>query len=274
MAAFVNLSFEDAGPSPGLAAGWDYDSVATVELIAAYGPRPFTKPDETFEDGWNNESFVFTLDPINPTQFAFYDPGGGLEDREDFEEQWSANEFFSVTIGSIDPAEYDVGVPQEFEDFEEEWSNTPFKLAFVGGDLSDASYDTATPETVEDFGEEWSFNEFFQTTFSMFGPAPVTIFAAGDIIRRDDAVSWLTTDFIHLENGDGAVEIINSVSNDGVHPITGISSSNPEDMVSSDALVNDASSVIEIWDHERAAYAGGSGRFENFETTWSTMATF
>lgn len=273
---FANLSFEDAGPSPGLADGWEYARTATAELIAAYGPVPFTRPEDDFEDGWQNEGFAFALpEPINPSLFAFYDPGAGLEDKEDFEEQWSNNEFFFYALSGIENADYDVGVPEEVEDYEEEWlSNEDFKFAFVGGDLSDASYDSATPETVEDFEEEWQSNEFRQLTFASFGPAPVTIFAAGNNIRRDDAVSWLTTDFEHLESGAGSVEILASINNDGIHPITGINNSNPEDMQSSDSLINDSSPIIEIYDHERAAYAA-TGRFETFEGTWpSLMTTF
>jgi hypothetical protein len=269
-ATFQNLGFETAGVLQGIAAKWRFSHTATAEKFAAYGPPPGQGLDD-FEAGWSNDDFATTFDPA-PADFAFYDPGAGLEEKEDFEEQWMANEFWASTLGSIEQAQYDSGTPEDPEDFEEEWSNVPFLTTFVGvgTDLEQAQYDTA-PEGAEDFAEGWSQNEWSQNQFAepLLG-ANLTIFATGDLIQRDDAVSWFTVGFAHMEDGTHSVEVINTASNDGVHPITSIKDSVPEQLISSDALVNDATTNGEIWDHERAAYAA-TGRFETFEGTWPTV---
>lgn len=70
------------------------------------------------------------------------------------------------SVGMLDDASFDTGIPEAVEDFEEEWnSNEDRRTVFGGGELDDASFDSGTPEAVEDFEEEWNGNEGRRTVF-------------------------------------------------------------------------------------------------------------
>ena len=274
-ATFINVGFETAGVLQGMADGWEFVHVATAERFSEYGPRVPGTGFEDYAGGWGNDDYATEMVIQNPSQYAFYDTAP--TDREDYEHEWSSNEFWSNSFSAIAEAEFDSATPQQFEDYEEEWStNEDFLFAFVGlgTDLEAASYDSAlTPETTEDFEEGWGFNHFWQTTFSEF-QGDVSTVASTDIIRRNDLASWITEqEFGHLQNGQGAVVLYGSVGADGVYSISAIIGTTDHELQSSDAIATAGSPATIVRDSEHAEYDGATLVKEQYEGTWTTMVT-
>ncbi|MBM4370146.1 MAG: hypothetical protein FJ098_00730 [Deltaproteobacteria bacterium] len=147
----------------GWATGWQsaFDTLDLVQVLFEGG----TRPREDFEVSWGdptgsgppyNHQALTAFDTSNLLQVLF--DTGTPEPREDFEEEWSNNQFAQAafTGGDLTAISFDTGVPEPLEDFEEEWSNNQLaQAAFGGGDLVAISFDSGVPEPVEDFEEEW-----------------------------------------------------------------------------------------------------------------------
>ncbi len=149
--AFINLSFEDAGASPGLALGWTYSTRATPFVIAAYGM--LAEPWENFEREWlSNQNYVFNFAGLAADyQTLHLTP----KPVENFEEFWDSNQAYLFALAGA-AADYDVGTPQNFEDFEEEWSSNE---SYV--------YDFSAAATfTEDFESGWDTNEAYVYDFT------------------------------------------------------------------------------------------------------------
>jgi len=157
---FQNLGFEDAGLAPGLAAGWTLVHLASAEEIAGYGSPE--RPQEDFERGWSNDSFLLGLAPT-AVEPALFDEGP--ESVEDFEEGWAQNEFFLRELASAAAADYDPGAGTKLvEDFEELWAgNEGFLSGFAPADLIDVP--------TEAFESGWRGNEGY--LFAL-GPSDVS----------------------------------------------------------------------------------------------------
>lgn len=154
-ATFQNLGFELAGTAPGLAAGWTFAHLASVEEAAGYGTPE--APEESFERGWTNDTFHFGLGPTAVEPALFDD---GPESVEDFEEGWSQNESFIHELTSAAAADYDPGATNKpREDFEGLWAgNSGFLFAFAPADVS------AIP--TEAFETGWRSNGTFLFAFA------------------------------------------------------------------------------------------------------------
>ena len=122
---FRNLSFEDPGPAPGTAEGWFTSQVALTELFAEFGLLdPNGDTFESFNTGWANSPFLYSLDILVTAIPAAYHPGVGL-DAEDFEQQWIGGDLvFNHNSSSLETATYDSGANsvENFEAFEGELS--------------------------------------------------------------------------------------------------------------------------------------------------------
>lgn len=197
---FRNLGFEDPGPADGLADGWTFDQLASLELFSEYGPNIPGAPLEAFEEGWlSNEDYKFLFIQLLVDLFpALYDDPSAPQSFEDFDQEWSDNQFFAFDIGgaSTDVAVYDAGTPQNFEDYEEEWlSNELFLFLFVGigTDLTAGLFDSVTPEDAEDFEDEWDGNagttdlidQLFEINESITFTAPSTVSRASGSFITD-----------------------------------------------------------------------------------------
>lgn len=159
MPAPDNLSFETVGDSPGLAASWTSTFVSSFEAIADYGTTP--APWETFEAGWDNDSFLFSFTPGDISEASY---GTVIVDLvkavENFEELWSGNESYVTSLDSPEPeaAKFGTGL-DAFEAFESEWdSNENWTNAFVGigTDLSAADYDSGTGGQQDETFTTWA----------------------------------------------------------------------------------------------------------------------
>lgn len=180
----VNPSFETIGAGPGLADGWTFASTASAETYATFNTAD---PWETFEAGWSNDTYLYSLTLGNTTAGEFQTAAPTPKFVENFEEFWDSNQSYSYGIdGTV--ADFDTAagtLPVEsfesywvsgylyalsatttaifnsadpVEPFEAFWnSNHLYKYAFtgVGTDLTAATFDSA-PESVEDFEEDWA----------------------------------------------------------------------------------------------------------------------
>ena len=170
-AAFANLGYETAGSSAGLAASWEYQTLAAAEQFAGFDT--VSEAVEDFEEDWSsNQSFLFALAGVAAASF---DAASGLPPQafEDFEEGWLTSPFVTTLTGAS--ASFDTGTPQNFEDFEQQWSDNQNYLFALSGTAA-ASFDTGTPEAFEDFEEQWASNENY--LFALSGTS-AALFDAG-----------------------------------------------------------------------------------------------
>jgi hypothetical protein len=149
--------------------GWTLNAVDTAQEFIDFNYTisgdSFLDSVERFWRGWgSNEDFVFDFDdPYNPAQLNRLSFGTGLlaTTEEGFETEWSSNEFFDFTIGSIEAMVFDSALtPQNFEDMEEGWSgneNAHFDWTTVTPDWMEFD---STPQDFEDFEEEWGGFDF------------------------------------------------------------------------------------------------------------------
>lgn len=182
--AFTNLSFEDAGASPGLASAWTLSVTSTAVEIAGYSDGVQELGWEGFEAGWSNAGWQLAIGAVDageygvglvavPPAFEAFSVGWdnvvwllGLgataaaeyssAPLEGFALDWSNNDW-QLDIGSTNGAEYG---GDKIEDFEIEWANDDWQAAL--GAASAASFDGASPELFEDFEE-------------VVAPLPVTV---------------------------------------------------------------------------------------------------
>ena len=269
---FRNLGFEDAGHSSGLADGWTFDQLASLELFAEYGPDIPGAPTELFEGGWlENEDYDFVFAGLLVDVFpAIYTTSDSFEA---FEAEWLNNQFFAFDIDSVSiaVASYDAGTPQDFEDFEEEWdTNESYLFVFVGigTDLTAASYDTSTPEDFEDFEDEWDgFAEMLEVPAVLFEKPSTTVeFIAPDTIVRT------TGDF--RADGCRAGNVVNffpgAVSNLADFPVESVTALSM--IVGGTAVVNEGPLATTFGNMEFAVYEVIEVD-ESFEGTWTAMST-
>lgn len=260
---FLNLSFELG--ADGTADDWDFTQLSTAEEIAGYANSPLEKAVEDMESGWDNDEFIFEFEALPPGNFAFYD--STPQDREDFEEEWSANENFLFELSSIDLAQYDVGTPQDFEDFEEEWdSNEDFKFEFVGFGTDLVAATLGGVGDAEDFEQGWSANEDNRVKFVEMSPIQSLQFinASNTVVRITG--SWIVDGF---QNGD-FVSYFGPVINTSSQVISGITAT----------VLNVTSVNNETSQANTTCFAGLekmpfalTAQTESFEGTWSLMAT-
>lgn len=216
MAALVNLSFEDAGPTPGAAAGWTWTrsvSFSFATFAASSGATRF----ENFEHGWrlpalhaididhpSNDTFADTLSPPGVTEAWVFGRTGPTPARfENFEREWRApttpppdadnqgNETAALTWSNGNPALFVAGA-FAFEDFEQGW-RLPMTPPPDGAHPGNETYIWAiTPSAlapavfvggaeIESFSRGWKGNEAY-----VFAFAPPALEAA-------PFVEWLTT---------------------------------------------------------------------------------
>ncbi len=271
--SFRNLGFEDAGLSPGLADGWEFDQLASGELFAEYGPDIPGAPTESFERGWlENENFKFDFDGLLIDIFpALYDDPSAPQSFEDFDQEWSDNQFFAFDFGGVsaDVAQYDSGIPQGFEDFEEEWdSNESYLFDFVGigTDLTAASYDADVPEDFEDFEDEWDghpgTHDLIDQLFEVAGvsctfAAPDTVTRASGSFIADELRAGGLVQFLGATGNGGAAKAIRTVS-----ALT---------LTMHDAIVNEGPIPITLRNVGVASFDATPQ--ETFEVTWTAMST-
>jgi hypothetical protein len=240
---FVNLGFENAGPSAGLAEGWTVEQQVTPELLAEYGPTIPGSAIEDMEDGWTNEPFLEVFEGKLIDLFpALYNDS--VDDEENFESQWQANEFFRTTINP-EPAIYDSGTPEDVEDFEEEWDSNENNIAvFAGPELTAASYDSGTPQDFEDFEEEWNGNENLLLAFATeIGPIANEV---GFTDTDPDTITRVAGDWVaEGYKPDQPVEVTSSINNDGNYT-PAVVVPGTMTLIGSDSLVNQAPSAIGV----------------------------
>jgi len=102
--------FEDA---------WDNDLYLTELPSGQVVVCPFGGgADEAFETGWANDNYATSWDVVTAVTGSF-----DGEPREDFEEQWSSNQSYAWVWGSVTSATamFDGGA-QNREDFENGWT--------------------------------------------------------------------------------------------------------------------------------------------------------
>src|SRR3989339_868812 len=99
--------------------GWDNDLYLTELPSGHVVPTPFGGgTDEAFDAGWSNDAFATSWDVVTAVTGSF-----DGEPCEDFEEQWSSNQSYAWAWGSVTSvsAMFDGGA-QNREDFENGWS--------------------------------------------------------------------------------------------------------------------------------------------------------
>lgn len=262
---FQNLSFEIVGFESGDAAGWAQNELATAEELAGYGPSSLSvrrRPEEDFEDGWDNDDFVLVL---GLTEDAFYDLAISPERPEDFEEGWLNNESFTFVLSGLDIATYD-STPQDFEDFEEEWLNNE-AFEFQLGATASAAF--GGPGGAEDFEQSWDVDNFIIDFALAPAHSPGYDFNDLDPDTITDAQDFLALGFVP---GVG-IEVLDSLSNDGVFaPLASVSSSTLT-LDIGDAVTAEINSTAATIQQAAVAFYGPV-RNENFEASWTLMVTF
>jgi hypothetical protein len=209
--AHENLSFEDAGASPGLADAWTFAAVATAEVVATYEYTDGAdRAVETFADGWDGP-FVSDFDDVAGAT-AEYSAAFFVTPklREDFEVGWVADQAFATELGQSIAAEYGV---EDFESFETDWataqdfiasfddvasvsagietfatgwSTDGYTTSFVSGGA--AEYDGDSGEFFEDFEET-----FVPRLFSVHVGDNDLLFPAGHTLADEDRVRVYST---------------------------------------------------------------------------------
>lgn len=118
MAAPINLSFEDQGANPGEADGWTATYVSTARGLASFPlGAGQAQAVEDFEQGWDNDDFLFTMGPTDKAAAVFDGPPlPQAQTFEDFEEGWGAYFFESPPTAA---AVFAFG--ESAESFEEHW---------------------------------------------------------------------------------------------------------------------------------------------------------
>jgi hypothetical protein len=145
--ALTNLGFEDAGATPGSAAGWTIAVTATAERVALFGTEVPPRDHEDLEAEWSsNEDYEFALNELSilaPLLDTDVSEGEGVEDLE---EGWSSNESYLFEMGSTGDLTPD--------GFEADWDNNSYD--FVMGSAVSAFFDAAfAPQGYEDFEDGW-----------------------------------------------------------------------------------------------------------------------
>jgi hypothetical protein len=182
----VNPSFEEAGLNPGEALGWTLSSLATVEEWAAFGtsPRravedfgewdgtegaifafvpahivsaffgPASKPEESFDAGWGNDTFLLDLGST-PTEAAEFDVGSPVPVEKFLE--WLGGGAWASSWNDVSE-EHALFGPSSLsvETFDEGWQGNEGAVFSWGSVLAEAALFDTTPEAVEDFDEEFT----------------------------------------------------------------------------------------------------------------------
>ena len=172
----MNPSFELPGAGPGEAQGWTLTSVATVQQWAAFGPwaveafdawdgtgafifafapahlqaavfGPASRDQESFEAGWDNDTFLLDL-ASTPTEAAEFDAGSPLQ-VESFID-WLAGGAWADSWDDV------TGQAAPTDDFEQSWSSNEGAVFSWAGVLAETARFDTTPEAVEDFEEEFT----------------------------------------------------------------------------------------------------------------------
>jgi hypothetical protein len=208
--AHENLSFEEQGAGPGLAAGWTFASTATAEEHATFATNDGgERAGETFEHGWS-DPFVSNFDDVaGPAAEYSADFFVTPKAREDFEVGWATDQALVTELGATIAAEYggqafeafetDWATSQAFvtsldelgtvsagvETFATGWQNDGYATSLVGG--TPADYDGLDGQPVEDFEET-----FVPLTFSVLAGTDILTIADHDL-SDDDRVYVYST---------------------------------------------------------------------------------
>jgi hypothetical protein len=183
VATLTNLGFETGVPEiPGLAPGWAFEVVSTVEEYAAYDAGYYPIAWESFRFDWGASDWardlgsgvaaIYTEDLLIPapevehfavgwdnltwilglaaSEQALYDS----ESADSFEGSWNISTW-QLGLASTTTATYD---GENYEDFEESWNIASWTTSL--GANAAASYDGTSPESVEDFEEVTPLVEF------------------------------------------------------------------------------------------------------------------
>jgi hypothetical protein len=174
----LNPGFEDAGTRPGEAAHWTLVSSVAGERIAGFGPDPYCawedferwfellvswdqvsvataffdlvpQRHEDFEEGWDNDIFLFELPSGQVEAFDF-----GGEAAEAFESAWE-NDGYAESWDAV-PAVAGMFDAEAREDFEEQWSsNQSYAWAWSSVTSATAMFDGGA-QGREDFENDWT----------------------------------------------------------------------------------------------------------------------
>lgn len=146
-----NLGFETG--AYGFAASWESGSATQFGTLAAFG----LEAAETFEHGWANRPYAFTLPVVVAAEFsvAVYVTPPRFED---FERGWSNFPFFSSTFTAVTCI---FTGALDAEGFEEGWDNDSYLYVFAGG-LTAAVFNG---DNFEDFESGWA-NDSYVLTWS------------------------------------------------------------------------------------------------------------
>ncbi len=191
---FINLSFEDAGATPGLPDGWTGSAVVTPDEIAPYGPVP-SKPWEDYEAGWSsNEDSHFVFVPAdleaaiyNGVSYEAFFPGWGNEGYVLALTVVEAEVFYKGP-DVVPPGPWPATVqPETFGNY---WLTSPPAAHWIGQDWSGGdTYSSFTPDMLEaavyvgaisyeGFESGWNGNEGQHTTFVEPGDLEAAVYGA------------------------------------------------------------------------------------------------
>lgn len=225
MAAFVNLSFETQGATPGLADGWTLSQSVSWPLAGFTGAA--VDGPESYEAGWSADPWETTLDSPVPALFGdgVLVPAGVPRETYEAAADGGWDLAYQLQLSALVGAEFNTTL-DDVESYETEWAPAQqFKTVFIGigtdlvaavfdaggsanvfesyeaSDGWDASYGTVVgssvlalfdgfgvgQEPVEDY-EEVRFRQAFTVTPSTdFINAPAHGFSAAE------AISFVTT---------------------------------------------------------------------------------
>lgn len=181
---FLNLGFEEPKIEfgvevPGEADGWTRSTLVSEEEIASFGPSP-RRPWEDMERGWSsNENDLFEFDAAHLAAAEFQTDAPA----ESFEAGWNNDTYALELVGAEQAQFYSAHVPivypETFGGPEDDewvaWNGVDFRIAFEPGDLTAATF--VGGAAFESFETGWRSNE---GAIEAFDPANLTVGTFGE----------------------------------------------------------------------------------------------
>lgn len=180
MAAFVNLSFEDQGATPGLAAGWTLTQSVSWPLAGFTGAA--VDGPESYEAGWSADPWETTIDSPVPAVFGdgVLVPAGVPRETYEAGADGGWDPGYVLQLSAVVGAEFNTTL-DDVESYETEWAPSPqeLKTEFVGigTDLVAAVFDAGgSANTYESYeaGDGWDAGYdtvLTSPTLALFGTA-------------------------------------------------------------------------------------------------------
>lgn len=155
-----NLSFEDAGATPGEAAFWSHFSYDPAGVYAAWGALYGAEDFET----WAEDNSPLTDPMTDPAPFEILEDGGSgiTAPRESMDSGWPGTDTFTAQVENSEDAVFGDDA-QTFDGFENSWLSAAF--------VEEVLASTSAPD--EDFETGWG-NDPYVTDVTAAPAGPLT----------------------------------------------------------------------------------------------------